>query len=156
MDSSRTPIVDIVENIGECIAIQSHLWELYCSISNEMEENYKDMNEVERVEYLNDKSSEMENIKKMYEESYRKRKKLMNILLEEFADNVNMDYRCLVKHSVASRQFSKELWDTNRDNLEYEELYIKSSEVMYSILSKFLWVKEIVKCWRCLLDQLWE
>lgn len=150
-ETSRTPIIDIVENIAELIAMQSHLSELYTSTINEMEENVKeeDMNDETSMWYIAEKEEELKRFKTMYEDAYRNRKKLMTILKERY--NCNMDYWCLVKHSIASRQFSKELWDTDRDNLDYESLYIKSSEVMYSILSSFLWVK-IVKCWRCLLD----
>lgn len=152
--SSRTPIVDIIENIWENIAIQSHLWELYTSIVNEIEENIKDMDKEMQDVYLEDKRKELEDIKIRYENIYQNRRKLMEHL-KWFGDNVNMDYWCLVKHSIAVWQYSKELWDTNRDNVEYESLFVKSSENMYQIISKFLWV-EVVKCWRCLLDEMWE
>ena len=148
IESSRTPIIDIVEGIAEWIAIQSHLWELYLNINHEVEENVNDDNE-NSTNIIAERMDELTELKFKYEEAYKMRKGLMRILRERY--DANMDYRCLVKHSIATYQYTKELWDTERDNLDYEEMYIQASQFMYSILSRFLWV-EIVKCWRCLLD----
>lgn len=145
-NSSRTPIIDIVECIGELIAIQSHLSELYASTVHEIDVNEKEEhNEV----YLQEKQEELAKIKEEYQNTYRRRKKMMQILKDEY--DANMDYRCLLKHSIGAWQYSKEIRDTDRNNIEYEILYIQASEYMYSVLSHFLWV-EVVKCWRCLLD----
>lgn len=145
-NSSRTPIIDIIECIGELIATQSHLSELYTSTVHEIDVNEKEEhNEV----YLQEKQEELARIKEEYVDTYRRRKKMMQILKDEY--DANMDYRCLLKHSIGAWQYSKEIWDTDRNNIEYEMLYIQASEYMYSVLSHFLGV-EIVKCWRCLLD----
>lgn len=150
-ETSRTPIIDIVENIGETIAIQSHLSELYTSTVHEVDVN---LDENEDLVYMAEKEEELKEMKKEYEAAYKRRKMLMGILRDMW-ENTNMDYRCLVKHSIASRQYSKELRDTDRNNLDYETLYIQASEYMYSVLSHFLGV-EVVKCWRCLLDAMSE
>ena len=102
-----------------------------------MEENLKDMDENMKDEYIKEMRETLDELKVKYEDTYQKRRKLMNVL-KDSSENCNMDYWCMVKHSIASRQFSKELWDTDRNNVEYEMLYIKSSEIMYQILSKFL------------------
>lgn len=147
MNSSRLPLIDIVECISECIAAQSHLTELYTSSINEMNENSKDGNVVEW--YFEDMKVKIEDLKNKYIELYKKRKMLMNIIKDEY--DADMDYRCLVKHTIAIQQFMKEIRDTDRDNIDFEYEYIKASEMMYETLSHFI-KTDIVKCWRCLLD----
>ena len=76
-ETSRTPIVDIVENIGETIAIQSHLSELYTSTVHEVDVN---LDENEDLVYMAEKEDELKEIKKEYEAAYKRRKMLMGIL----------------------------------------------------------------------------
>ena len=77
------------------------------------------------------------------------------ICMRDDSFDVDMDYWCLLKHSIVVYQFSKEVRDTNRNNEMYEELFLQASEYMYKILSLFLGT-DIVKCWRCLLDAMEE
>lgn len=147
MNSSRLPLIDIVECISECIAAQSHITEIYTSSINEMNENSKDGNVVEW--YFEDMKVKIEDLKNKYIELYKKRKMLMNIIKDEY--DTDMNYRCLVKHTIAIQQFMKEIRDTDRDNIDFEYEYIKASEMMYETLSHFI-KTDIVKCWRCLLD----
>ncbi len=76
------------------------------------------------------------------------RRNIMKKIEEEFwADH---EYRCMVKHAVASRWFLQEVKDatTGRD-----PLYERAAENMFIILSKFL-KQELTNCWRCLLDSI--
>ena len=146
-NSSRLPLIDIVECISECIAAQSHITELYTSTLNEVEENSKDENVVEW--YFEDMKIKIEELKEKYIELYKKRKMLMNLIKDEY--EADMDYRCLVKHTIAIQQFMKEIRDTDRNNIDFEYEYIKASEMMYETLSHFI-KSDVVKCWRCLLD----
>lgn len=149
-NSSRLPIIDIIECIAEIMAAQSHIMELYTSTVNEFETNIQDDDVPDG--YMEDMKIKIEELKEEYIELYKQRKRLMNKLKDE--NGADMDYRCLLKHSIAIRQFSKEIRDTDRNNCEDEMNYIQSSERMYKTLSHFLQNEEIVKCWRCLLDSM--
>lgn len=151
-NSSRLPIIDIIECIAEIMAAQSHIMELYTSTVNEFENNIQD-DDVPNG-YMEDTKIKIEELKEEYIELYKQRKRLMNKLKDE--NGADMDYRCLLKHSIAIRQFSKEIRDADRSNYEDEMNYIQSSERMYKTLSHFLQNEEIVKCWRCLLDSMSE
>jgi hypothetical protein len=58
--------------------------------------------------------------------------------LKEEAVECDDHMRCLVKHSIASYQFSQEILNTNMNDLDYMHLAETAYQYMYECVSKFL------------------
>jgi hypothetical protein len=58
--------------------------------------------------------------------------------LKEKAIECDEHMRCIVKHSIASFQFSQEVLNTNMDDLDYIHLAETAYQYMYECVSKFL------------------
>lgn len=133
--TSREYILDLVEYISNQIAITSHLQEL-----------------------LNDKYSEedsewIHDLQELINNSINDRRKAMKKMLELF--DWDKQYRCLVKHAIASWGYATEVMYADKD-ADYVILQHNSYEQMMKILSKFLKAPAMVTCWRCLQDILLE
>ena len=146
-NTQRGPEVDVVELIANLIAAYSHLFELY----NENEVFIKGMQEVGWKEFEK-KLDEMPFLEQAIADVYRLRKVAMNVL-KDLSPTYNHRYRCLVKHTIASYQYACELWDTDRNNSTYQTLVLDCAQLMYKMLSQFMWV-DLATCWRCLHDEL--
>jgi hypothetical protein len=120
MQTSRSRVLDLVELIWNQIALTSHLQEQY--------------------DTDNDPLTSI-----LLKNSIDIRRDAMSKL-----ECVNSEYRCALKHAIASREYALECSYANDSNKELSTL---CTEQMYAILSKFLW-EEITFCWRCLSDKL--
>jgi hypothetical protein len=103
-------------------------------------------------EEFDKKLGEMPFLDQAIADVYRLRKVAMNVL-KDLSPNYNHRYWCLVKHTIASYQYACELWDTDRDNRTYQSLVLDCAQLMYKMLSQFMWV-DLATCWRCLHDEL--
>lgn len=146
-NSSRGAEIEIIELIANLIASYSHHNELYNSLQADLihpelytEEQKNDMEQLSFRHYV-----------KMGELLEERRKAMRQ--LKAMAKECDSNMRCLVKHSIASYQFSQELLNTDMNNSDYAELAEHASQYMYECISKFLWV-ELVTCGRCLSDEL--
>lgn len=148
-NTQRWPAVDIVELIANLIAAYSHLFELY----NDNEVFIKWMQEVWWEEFEK-KLEEMPFLEDCISTVYRLRKTAMNVL-KDLSPNYNHKYRCLLKHTIASYQYASELWDTDRSNMTYQNLLFDCTQLMYKMLSWYMWVEQAT-CWRCLNDSIEE
>ena len=146
-DSQRWWATEIIELIANLIASYSHHNELYNSIQSDL---------------LHEELFSEEQIDEMVKESERHDAKMKFLLeerrlamrkLKEEAIECDDHMRCLVKHSIASYQFSQEILNTNMDDLDYIHLAETAYQYMYECVSKFLWVT-LVTCARCLEDEL--
>lgn len=149
-NSQRGAETEVIELIANLIASYSHHYELYNSIQDELDNAYEtdtivpdDL--VEEAKWHFDKMSEL---------TFNRRKAMKQLF------NMGWEVRdekmwCLVKHAIASYQFSQELLATDEDNQVYIWLAQNASKYMYQCVSRFLWV-ELVTCWRCLKDALDE
>ena len=88
-----------------------------------------------------------EQVKQMQEDSVWHYNKMTSLLeerrlamrkLKEKAVECDEHMRCLVKHSIASFQFSQEVLNTNMDDLDYIHLAETAYQYMYECVSKFL------------------
>lgn len=146
-DSQRWVVTEIIELIANLIASYSHHSELCNSIQSDLT----------HPELFSD-----EQINQMQEDSIWHYEKMTNLLeerrlamrkLKEEAVECDDHLWCLVKHSIASYQFSQEILNTNMDDADYVHLAETAYQYMYECISKFLWV-QIVTCSRCLQDEL--
>lgn len=71
-------------------------------------------------------------------------------------ENSDHNSWCSMKHAMATYWFMLEVHYANPEDLQFKYLAQQAYEHMVTILSIFLWVPEIVTCWRCLCDQLIE
>lgn len=146
-DSQRWWATEIIELIANLIASYSHHSELYNSLQSDLAhpELFTEWQIDEMV-----KESEWHDgkMKALLEE-----RRLAMRKLKEEAIECDDHMRCLVKHSIASYQFSQEVLNTNMDDLDYMHLAETAYQYMYECVSKFLWVT-LVTCARCLEDEL--
>lgn len=146
-DSQRWAATELIELIANLIASYSHHSELYNSIESDLthpelfaDETWDEMQVESRWHY--DKMA-----------SLLEERRLAMRKLKEMAINCDGYMRCLVKHAIASYQFSQELLNTKMDDLDYIHLAETAYQYMYECVSKFLWVT-LVTCARCLEDEL--
>ena len=146
-DSQRWEATELIELIANLIASYSHHSELYNSIQSDL---------------VHPELFTEEQINQMQEDSMRHYNKMASLLeerrlamrkLNEGAIECDDHMRCLVKHSIASYQFSQEVLNTNMDDMDYIHLAETAYQYMYECVSKFLWVT-LVTCARCLEDEL--
>ena len=142
-DSQRWKATEIIELIANLIASYSHHNELYNSIQSDLlhEELFSE-------EQINEMVKESEWHDAKMQALLAERRLAMRKLKEE-AVECDDHMRCLVKHSIASYQFSQEVLNTNMDDMDYIHLAETAYQYMYDRVSKFLWVA-LVTCARCL------
>lgn len=146
-DSQRWVVTELIELIANLIASYSHHNELYNSLQSDLLHT-----ELFSEEQINQMVAESEWHDAKMQELLAERRLAMRKLKEE-AVECDEHMRCLVKHSIASFQFSQEVLNTNMNDLNYTHLAEKAYQYMYECISKFLWV-DIVTCARCLEDEL--
>lgn len=146
-DSQRWWATEIIELIANLIASYSHHSELYNSLQSDLihPELYTD----EQIDDMQQQS--FWHYTKM--ESLLEERRLAMRKLKELAVECDDHMRCLVKHSIASYQFSQEVLNTKMDDMDYIHLAETAYQYMYECVSKFLWVT-LVTCARCLEDEL--
>ena len=146
-DSQRWAATELIELIANLIPSYSHHSELYNSLQSDLvhPELYTDgqIDDMQQQSFWH--------YTKM--ESLLEERRLAMRKLKEMAIECDDHMRCLVKHSIASYQFSQEVLNTNMSDLDYVHLAETAYQYMYECISKFLWV-EIVTCARCLQDEL--
>lgn len=146
-DSQRWWATEIIELIANLIASYSHHNELYNSIQSDL--LHPELFSEEQVDEMVKESewhyAKMENLLEERRLAMRK--------LKEEAIECDDQMRCIVKHSIASYQFSQEILNTNMNDLDYMHLAETAYQYMYECVSKFLWVT-LVTCARCLEDEL--
>ena len=146
-DSQRWAVTELIELIANLIAGYSHHNELYNSLQSDLE--HSELFTDEQVDEMQEES--MWHYEKMT--SLLEERRLAMRKLKEEAVECDEHMRCLVKHSIASYQFSQEVLNTNMDDATYIHLAEAAYQYMYECVSKFLWVT-IVTCSRCLDDEL--
>ena len=146
-DSQRWAVTELIELIANLIASYSHHNELYNSLQSDLD--HLELFTDEQVDEMQEDS--MWHYDKM--EALLEERRLAMRRLKEEAVECDEHMRCLVKHSIASYQFSQELLNTKMDDLDYIHLAEAAYQYMYECISKFLWVS-VVTCARCLDDEL--
>ena len=146
-DSQRWAVTELIELIANLIASYSHHNELYNSLQSDLD--HLELFTDDQVEEMQEDS--MWHYDKM--EALLEERRLAMRRLKEEAVECDEHMRCLVKHSIASYQFSQELLNTKMDDLDYIHLAEAAYQYMYECISKFLWVS-VVTCARCLDDEL--
>jgi len=146
-DSQRWAATELIELIANLIASYSHHNELYNSLQSDLE--HLDIFTDEQITQMeNDSEWHYNKMISLLEE-----RRLAMRKLKELAIDCDDHMRCLVKHAIASYQFSQEVLNTNMDYLDYIHLAETAYQYMYECVSKFLWVT-LVTCARCLEDEL--
>lgn len=146
-DSQRWAVTELIELIANLIAGYSHHSELYNSLQSDLE--HSELFTDEQVDEMQEESIwHYEKMTSLLEE-----RRLAMRKLKQEAVECDDHMRCLVKHSIASYQFSQEVLNTNMDDADYIHLAEAAYQYMYECVSKFLWVA-IVTCSRCLDDEL--
>lgn len=148
-ETSRWVVIDLVELIKEDLAIYSHLQELYKEVNDELNNAERNWLWQEEINALQSKGIVLWGELK---EIYKQRQNAMQEL-KKLAVNYDKEMWCLVKHSIKMWWMAEEVWNTDMNNIDYENLMIGAEDYMYRVLSRFLWT-EIVTCWRCLLDEM--
>lgn len=146
-DSQRWAATELIELIANLIASYSHHNELYNSIQSDL--LHPELYTEEQIAQMQEDS--MWHYGKMT--SLLEERRLTMRKLKAMAVECDDHMRCLVKHSIASYQFSQEVLNTNMDDLDYIHLAETAYRYMYECISKFLWVT-LVTCARCLQDEL--
>ena len=146
-DSQRWWATEIIELIANLIASYSHHSELYNSLQSDLL-HPELFTEWQVEEMVKESERHYGKMKALLEE-----RRLAMRKLKEEAIECDDHMRCLVKHSIASYQFSQEVLNTNMDDLDYMHLAETAYQYMYECVSKFLWVT-LVTCARCLEDEL--
>ena len=146
-DTQRWEATELIELIANLIASYSHHNELYNSLQVDL--NNKEVFWEDELADLEEQS--IRHYTRM--ESLLEERRLAMRKLKELAIECDDHMRCLVKHSIASYQFSQEVLNTNMGDLDYIHLAETAYQYMYECVSKFLWVT-LVTCARCLEDEL--
>ena len=128
--SSRAWVVDLIESIGEKIALCSHI--------------------EEKLRYSEDEA-EKAGLEKLLQKVLALRREQMNYLLEQ-AENPDPTYWCQFKHSVGAWERDVEVYEATKDSADLERLK-KSSDILAMSVSLFLGM-EFEECARCLADKL--
>lgn len=146
-DSQRWAATELIELIANLIASYSHHSELYNSLQSELA--HPDLfTEWQMEQMREDSQRHYDKMTSLLEE-----RRLAMRQLKKEAVECDDHMRCLVKHSIASYQFSQEVLNTNMNDLDYIHLAETAYQYMYECVSKFLWVT-LVTCARCLEDEL--
>ena len=146
-DSQRWAETELIELIANLIAGYSHHSELYNSIQSDLV--HPELFTEWQIEQMQEDS--IWHYGKMT--SLLEERRLAMRKLKSMAVECDDHMWCLVKHAIASYQFSQEILNTNMDDLDYIHIAETAYRYMYECISKFLWV-EIVTCARCLQDEL--
>ena len=128
--SSRGYLTDMIESIGEKIALASHIEEKIRAIDDEQEKK---------------------NLEKVLWQVIDLRREQMNQLLME-AENPNPTYWCQFKHSVGSFIRDVELYEATKSDESFS-IMKKSADILAMNTSLFLGM-EFEVCARCLADKL--
>lgn len=128
--TSRGYATDLIESIGEDIALTSHIEEKLRTSEDE---------------------KEIGNLKKMLQKVLALRREKMECLLEQ-GGNPNPLYWCIAKHAIGSFWRQMEVWENTQEDSDLERLK-KNGELLAMALSLFLGM-EFKVCERCLHD-LW-
>lgn len=150
-ETSRGVVVDLVEVIKEQLAIYSHLQELYKEVIDNIEAA---KNTWANDDYIQELEGKAYRFSKDLKDIYARRQQSMNEL-KKLAKEYNVKMHCLLKHAIKERGIAEEVWNSDMDNVIYEQIMLDAETFMYKILSQYLWT-EIVTCWRCLKDALEE
>lgn len=146
-NTQRGPAVDVLELVANLIATYSHLFEIY----NENEVYIRWM-QADWGDTFDKAIEEMPLLEEMIAEVYKLRKTAMNVL-KDLSPNYNYKRWCITKHLIGAYQYACELWDTDRENEDYQQLVLDTTQLMYKALSQFMGV-DLATCWRCLSDAL--
>lgn len=141
MTTSRHWILDAVEAIKNCEAIVSHCNEIMDSIEDNA---FKD--DAESGNRLEQKYNNLFKIKDM---ATKARRSIM-LQIENNVENIDHDYRCIVKHAIAAKWFMDEVWDATGHVMYKEALMLYKT--MSMALSQFIG-EDMEVCARCLLDK---
>lgn len=128
--SSRGYLTDMIESIGEKIALASHIEEKIRATDNEQEKK---------------------NLEKVLWQVLDLRRQQMSQLLSE-AENPNPTYWCQFKHSVGSFMRDVELYEATKSDESFN-IMKKSADILAMNTSLFLGM-EFEVCARCLADKL--
>lgn len=126
--TSRGYLQDLLESIGEDIALTSHLEEKLRASEDELE---------------------IENLKLMLGEVLSLRREKMSYLLES-GENPNPMYHCVAKHAIGSFWRQMEVWEATQNPDDLERLK-KNGKILAMALSLYLGL-EFKTCERCLND----
>ena len=129
--SSRGYLTDLIESIGEDIALTSHI-----------EEKLKEA-----------EGQELENLKLMLDEVLSLRRSKMSYLLSK-GESPNPLYWCIFKHSVGSYWRQMEVWEASKCEEDLERLK-RNGKILAMATSLFLGL-EFQTCERCIGDILLE
>jgi hypothetical protein len=126
------------------IAMDSHIMELVNSIQLEEWDTFP----------------EEEFLLSISENAINMRRNVMRDLIkqsEALWNEVNNKYWCLLKHAMATYNYTLEVYQSETDEkqrLKWFYIQLDASRNLFLILSKFLWLPNIAVCGRCLLDEL--
>ena len=140
--TSRMYVLDLVEAITNQIQFASHCQELLHFYYTEYNKN-EDKLFIWLMEIQQD----------LLDNSIIIRRRMMERLKTETTDE---KMRCSLKHAISAYWFALETHYANPDDFEYKYLAQLTYEQMMKCLSIFMWLPEIVTCWRCLCDQILE
>ena len=138
-ETSRHWILDAIECIKNCEAIVSHCNEIMDSIADATFKSDQDSQ-------LREKYNALYDTKEM---AIRVRRKVMKKMFNEF-ENWQHDRWCILKHSVAAKQFIDEVCDAG---WEFWDESLELYKLMSLSLSQFIWEKQQM-CARCMADDL--
>lgn len=138
-ETSRHWILDAIECIKNCEAIVSHCNEIMDSIADATFKSDQDSQ-------LREKYNALYDTKKI---AIRVRRRVMKKMFNEF-ENWQHDRWCILKHSVAAKQFIDEVCDAW---WEFWDESLELYKLMSLSLSQFIWEKQQM-CARCMLDDL--
>ena len=147
-ESSRWAEVDMLEYIKNLLALYSHLHEKYHEITYEIDYKHDELSDEELTDLTNEASKLWFRIRK----SYKLRQAMMK-KLKECAVDYNNKYHCDLKHLIDAWWVAQEVWNTNMEDNELEEIMLETETLMYETLWDYLWIEHVV-CWRCIKDEL--
>lgn len=128
--TSRSYLWDLIESIGEDIALTSHL-----------EEKLR----------ASEDQAEIDNLKLMLERTLTLRREKMSALLEQ-GENPNPMYHCVAKHALGSFWRQMEVWEATLSEEDLTRLK-ENGKILAMALSLYLGL-EFQTCERCLGDLL--
>ena len=141
-NTSRMYVLDLVEAIINQIQFASHCQVLLHFYFTEYQKD-KDQIFIDLMDIQQD----------LLDSSIKLLRDMMNRLKTDTTDEKMW---CSLKHSMATYWFALEVHYANPEDFWYKFLTQQAYEQMVSVLSIFMWLPEIVTCWRCLCDQIIE
>lgn len=124
--TSRSYLWDLIESIGEDIALTSHIEEKLLGSEDEQE---------------------IENLKLMLKETLEVRRKKMSRLLSQ-GESPNPRFHCQAKHAIGAYWRQMEVWEASQDPKDLE-LLKQDGKILAMALSQYLGL-EFQVCQRCL------